>query len=758
MLVEITEGIQETNDVQSAPELAVIVPTFNERGNVPAMIHRLRAALNGLRWEVIFVDDNSPDGTADAVRSFAARDERVRLIHRVGRRGLSSACIDGMLATSADAVAVIDGDLQHDESILPSMLNKLRGEGLDLVVATRHASGGSMGSFNAARVLLSNLGRKVSRSLLNDGLTDPMSGFFLIRRQRVLDVVGRLNGRGFKILLDIVTSSVRPLRIGEVGYHFRSRHCGESKLDMRVGFQFLGMVFKKIVEKLRAKILLHGKPNTVQVHAYGAIDVKRIERPYLVSREVTETKGGMARLVRWSRANLLTAKKVRAFLWIGSLSALLVLLATGSWGWDARVYATAAQSVLHGGNPYAEGIAIQQSFHDRVGRDYDGAFPMTYVYSPITLTILKFLALVPSRVLSSSYFLLLVVGLGLQMCAGWEMATESERKWLLFVYPVAFYFPGLLNNDVVLSGNIAYLLYGLILTAAVPGWKRNHWTAYYITVLVASCCKAPLLSLLALPALLGRKEWFRAGLAGAAGILLFACQFWLWPQLFADYLRAVNLQFDWNRDFGFGPAGLLGEVLQQAGLPYDLATQILYVAFAAVLLSVLIYAARRVGSDGAARETWVPVALVGVILLNPRVKEYDVAPLTIPLFLIGLRFLRIAVPSSEEVQRNSLANGKAGLLNGTLSKPSVLAQIDWKRAHVGITVAGWFLAMNFAAAAGLWKPVELAVLLLFFSAGTWTALHLAEKEDAPVASRLSALMGMSSTLKIRVVESKVKLS
>lgn len=752
MCAKIAGRIQETvNDVHLKPELAVIIPTFNERGNVPAMIHRLRTTLQGLRWEMIFVDDNSPDGTADAVRAFASHDARVRLIHRIGKRGLSSACIDGILSTSAEVVAVIDGDLQHDESILPAMLRKLHAEHLDLVVATRHASGGSMGSFNATRVLLSNLGRKISRLLFNRGLTDPMSGYFLINRNSALDLVGRLDGRGFKLLLDIVTCSTRPLRIGEVGYRFRPRNFGESKLDMRVGFQFLGMILKKLTAKLLAKNVFRHASQPVHVHAYHRTGEKKFERPYLLRPEVEETKAGpVAAMSPRSGVDLLTSRKLLTFLWIGSLSALLVLMTTRPWGWDAKVYATAVNSVRHGGNPYAEGIAIQETFHENMDKDYNGLSPMTYVYSPITLPLLKVLTLVPSRVLSTSYFLLLILGFSLQMYAGWAMATDSERKWLLFLFPVALYFPGLLNNDVGLSGNIAYLLYGVILVAAISGWKRNHWTGYYIAVILASCCKAPMLSLLALPALLGRKQLIRSCVAGAIGILLFACQSWLWPQLFADYLRAVNLQFEWNRDFGFGPAGLLGEVLQQAGLPFTLATQILYLTFAVFVFSTLVYTMKRTGTTELAREAWLPVALVGVVMLNPRIKEYDVAPLTIPLFQIAMRFFRVAFPTAMHQHLNGWQQPGAF---------SLVAHAGDNREylHAGITVAGWFLAINFAGAAGLWKPVELAVLIFFFSAGTWTALFLCEREALPITSRISAVIGINGAGKIRAVESKVKL-
>jgi len=226
-------------------DIAVVLPTFNERENVPEVIARLSAALSGLDWELIFVDDDSPDGTAELLTSYALADRRIRLIRRIGRRGLSSACIEGILATPANCIAVMDADLQHDESILPRMLAKLRGEALDIVVATRNADGGSMSEFSARRVLISRLGQRVSRAVFRCELTDPMSGFFLLRRSFFLEVVHGLHGGGFKILLDILATSQRPVRLGEIGYRFRNRVCGESKLDMNVAVEYLFLVLSK---------------------------------------------------------------------------------------------------------------------------------------------------------------------------------------------------------------------------------------------------------------------------------------------------------------------------------------------------------------------------------------------------------------------------------------------------------------------------------------------------------------------------------
>lgn len=221
-------------------ELAIVVPTFNERANVATLVAKLDQALADRRWEVVFVDDDSPDATADEVRELGRIDPRVRVIQRIGRRGLSSACIEGMCATAAPVVAVIDGDLQHDETLLPAMLDLLqREEMLDLVVGSRFVEGGGTGDWDGDRVAKSALATRLSRRVLKADLTDPMSGFFMIRTAIVRNLVPQLSGIGFKILLDLLTASPRPLAFMELPYTFRTRTEGESKLDHVVAIEYL---------------------------------------------------------------------------------------------------------------------------------------------------------------------------------------------------------------------------------------------------------------------------------------------------------------------------------------------------------------------------------------------------------------------------------------------------------------------------------------------------------------------------------------
>ena len=231
------------------PQLSIVVPTFNEAGNVAVLRERVAAALPGVDWELIFVDDDSPDGTAETLFEMAQQDRRVRCMLRIGRRGLASACIEGLLAASSPVVAVIDGDLQHDETLLPRMLQRLRDENLDVVVGSRYVAEGSIGGWQRSRARASRLATRLSRGVLKTGeaeLHDPMSGFFMLEREVLLRCVrAGMSGIGFKILLDLFASSPVPLRFEELPYTFRARHAGQSKLDANVAWEYLLMLLDR---------------------------------------------------------------------------------------------------------------------------------------------------------------------------------------------------------------------------------------------------------------------------------------------------------------------------------------------------------------------------------------------------------------------------------------------------------------------------------------------------------------------------------
>ena len=231
----------------ASPRLSVIVPTFNERDNVEALLLGLEAVLPSQAWEVIFVDDDSPDGTAELVRSLARERPHVRCIQRLGRRGLSSAVIEGFLASSSPYLAVIDGDLQHDERLLPAMLELLETDAADVVVGSRYTAGASVGQWDERRAAMSRLATWLSRLVLKASLDDPMSGFFMIRRSAFEGVMRRLSGTGYKILLDVLSSSAGQLRWRELPYEFRDRKAGASKVDSVVLWEYLLLLVDKLL-------------------------------------------------------------------------------------------------------------------------------------------------------------------------------------------------------------------------------------------------------------------------------------------------------------------------------------------------------------------------------------------------------------------------------------------------------------------------------------------------------------------------------
>jgi dolichol-phosphate mannosyltransferase len=229
------------------PDLSIVVPTFNEAGNVAELCNRVAAALPGVDWELIFVDDDSPDGTIDRLLEMARRDRRVRCLLRIGRRGLASACIEGMLSASSPLVAVIDADMQHDETRLPLMLKLLNDSEIDVVVGSRYTGDGSIEGWDESRASISRLATRLARLVLKADLRDPMSGFFMIRRDVAVRCVrAGMSGVGFKILLDLFATSPEPLRFRELPYTFRSRFAGESKLDTNVAWEYAIMLLDRL--------------------------------------------------------------------------------------------------------------------------------------------------------------------------------------------------------------------------------------------------------------------------------------------------------------------------------------------------------------------------------------------------------------------------------------------------------------------------------------------------------------------------------
>jgi dolichol-phosphate mannosyltransferase len=261
---ETTPAATAVEPAPGGPELCVVVPTFNESDNVEILVEQLDRVLRGIDWEVVFVDDDSPDGTARRVLALAQRDRRTRCIRRIGRRGLSSACIEGMLSTSAPLIAVIDGDLQHDESLLPRMRDTLKQdvgkqEAADVVIASRYVGSGSSEGLSDRRKRLSLFGAWLARRLVKADVADSVSGFFMLRRELLDEVAPRLSGIGTKILIDILASAPRPLRVVELPYRFRARHRGQSKLDAFTALEYVLLLAEKVSHRYFShRLLLFG--------------------------------------------------------------------------------------------------------------------------------------------------------------------------------------------------------------------------------------------------------------------------------------------------------------------------------------------------------------------------------------------------------------------------------------------------------------------------------------------------------------------
>ena len=235
-----------TRSLQAA-ELCVVVPVLNERDNVAPLVAKLRAALDGVAWEVVFVDDGSTDGTRAEVAAIGRADSRVRLLHRVGRRGLASAFIEGVRCSLTPYVAALDGDLQHDERLLPEMLGVLRSGQADIVIGSRHVDGGGLGEWDRTRAGMSDMATRLSRLVLRVPVNDPMSGFFMLPRPVFERAAPRLSAVGFKILLDLIASLPQPPTVRELPYTFRTRIAGESKLDAGVLFDFGLLLLDKLI-------------------------------------------------------------------------------------------------------------------------------------------------------------------------------------------------------------------------------------------------------------------------------------------------------------------------------------------------------------------------------------------------------------------------------------------------------------------------------------------------------------------------------
>ena len=314
-----------------AVELTVVVPAFNERDNIELLVGRLEDALGRTAWEVVYVDDDSPDGTAAAVRELSQVDPRVRCVQRIGRRGLSTAVIEGILASSAPYVAVMDADLQHDESVLPTMLDTLKRDKLDVVVGSRYTGGGGIGDWNKSRAAMSKFATQLSRIVVPAELTDPMSGFFVMTRAAFDQSVRHLSGQGFKILLDLFASSPTPYRFKEVPYTFRDRIRGESKLDGAVVWEYLMLLVDKTVGKwVPARFVLFALVGTLGLALHlGILRSMLIAFSFPVAQAIAT---GVAMVSNFTINNALTYRdrRLHGLKFVGGLATFCAVCAVGA--------------------------------------------------------------------------------------------------------------------------------------------------------------------------------------------------------------------------------------------------------------------------------------------------------------------------------------------------------------------------------------------------------------------------------------------
>lgn len=326
-----------TEQALAAPppaELSIVVPTYNEAGNVEELVRRVDAALPGIAWEIIIVDDDSPDGTASRARTLYQRDARLRCLRRVGRRGLSSASIEGMLSSSAPFVAVMDGDLQHDPGVLRTMLDTLRRGETDLVIGTRYADGGSVGEWNERRIRISRFATRLSTLVTRRPVSDPMSGFFALRRDVIESCAKDLSSLGFKILLDIVASAPKTLRIREVPFTFGTRLSGESKLSANVAWEYLLLLADKLVGRyVPVRFLAFAAIGAVGVGVHFLVlsaVFKLMAQGFAVSQAVAT---GSAIAFNYTVNNLLTysGQSLRGTRWLRGLLTFYLICGIGAF-------------------------------------------------------------------------------------------------------------------------------------------------------------------------------------------------------------------------------------------------------------------------------------------------------------------------------------------------------------------------------------------------------------------------------------------
>ncbi len=378
--------------------------------------------------------------------------------------------------------------------------------------------------------------------------------------------------------------------------------------------------------------------------------------------------------------------------WILTLVAIPFWMANdGPLAWDLNVILSAMHSVHAGADPYQTGMANQDAFIHSAANQAGAPRPFVYVYSPITLPLLKLMGSAPEVVVKAIYWSMYMLAILLQLWVVSHLPRKDERLFVGILTPITLFFPGLLLFDSVFSGNVAFMLYGLILAGFLMGWKRGNWRWFFAAVLLASCFKAPYLIYLALPLFCATRRWLQVAVAGVAGLVLFAGQALVWPAEFHSYTRALDRIFSYNNDFGSGPAGRFGATTALLEGHYAIWGVLVYLLLTLGLFAVLLYFSSFYKKGLIHGEQWFPLMLVGVLLMNPRLIEYDIFPFTVPMLLILSRLIR------------PLALGR--LLAASLLLLWCGANYFANRSHED------------------WKYMECVLLLLVFAAGCWQMLR-----------------------------------
>ena len=330
------QAVDRQSVTRDAPlELTVVIPTLNEAGNVQPLLEKLGVALAGIEWEAIFVDDGSTDGTPDLLTSIAQNDRRVRMVRRIGRRGLSSAVVEGALASTTPIIAVIDADLQHDERILPDLYKAIAKDGNELAIGTRYAGNGSTGEWDDKRLKISRFATALASPIMKTRLSDPMSGFFAVRRDVLLEAAPGLSNVGYKILLDLVASSPRPLRLAEVGYTFGTRQSGESKLDEMVALEYIELLLDKTIGRfVPVKLVQFGAIGVLGVGVHLALLYLTLNvlGAAFAAAQATAVVGAMTFNFALNNRFTYRDQQLKGLAWVGGLLSFYLVCSIGAIG------------------------------------------------------------------------------------------------------------------------------------------------------------------------------------------------------------------------------------------------------------------------------------------------------------------------------------------------------------------------------------------------------------------------------------------